>query len=74
MDGIYDKDPKKFDDAYKFDQLSYDDALSLNLRVMDQSAIALAKDEGIPLYVCKMEDIDQIGTQDLQGTMVSVHS
>lgn len=39
---------------------------------MDQSAIALAKDEKLPLFVCRIEDIDQIGSPDIQGTYVYV--
>ena len=44
VDGVYDKDPKKFDDAVRYDHVSYDDALAKRLGVMDASAIALARD------------------------------
>lgn len=60
VDGIYDKDPKKNPDAIKYQQLDYQEALVKWLRVMDQSALALAKDENIPIFVCKIEDIDKI--------------
>lgn len=54
VDGVYDKDPKKFHDAIKLDELSYDDALKDHIRVMDDTAIALAKDNKLPIAVCNM--------------------
>ncbi len=54
VDGIYDKDPNKFDDAVLLDSLSYDRALHDNIRVMDDTAIALAKDNSLPIIVCNM--------------------
>lgn len=46
------------------------EVLTRDIRVMDQSAIALANDEGMPIYVCRIEDIDQIGSEDIVGTFV----
>ncbi len=54
VDGVYDKDPNKFSDAVKLDTLSYDDALKDNVKVMDDTSIALAKDNNIPIVVCNM--------------------
>jgi len=54
VDGVYDKDPAKYDDAVKLDSLSYDRALSEHIRVMDDTAIALAKENGLPIVVCNM--------------------
>ena len=54
VDGVYDKDPNKFSDAKKLDILSYDEALKDNIKVMDDTAIALAKDNSIPIIVCNM--------------------
>ena len=54
VDGVYDKDPNKFDDAIKLNSLSYDDALSDHIKVMDDTSIALAKDNGLPIIVCNM--------------------
>ena len=51
VDGVYDKDPKNNQDAKRFDQLSYQDVLSRDLRVMDTSAIALARDNKVPILV-----------------------
>ncbi len=54
VDGVYDKDPNKFSDAVKLDALSYDEALNDHIRVMDDTAIALAKENGLPILVCNM--------------------
>jgi uridylate kinase len=70
VDGIYDKDPKKHTDAVRHDSLHMYEVLSKDIRVMDQSAIAMAKDEEMPIYVCRIEDIDQITTEDIIGTFV----
>ena len=56
VDGVYDKDPHKFDDAVKLDEISYDKALSDHIKVMDDTAIALAKDNKMPIAVCNMFD------------------
>ncbi|KIM02806.1 MAG: uridylate kinase [Sulfurovum sp. AS07-7] len=54
VDGVYDKDPNKFDDAIKLDEISYDEALSDHIKVMDDTAIALAKENSLPIIVCNM--------------------
>jgi len=54
VDGVYDKDPNKFDDAKKLDVISYDDALTEHIKVMDDTSIALAKDNQLPIVVCDM--------------------
>ena len=54
VDGVYDKDPAKFDDAVKLDQISYDEALKDHIKVMDDTAIALAKDNNLPIIVANM--------------------
>jgi len=54
VDGVYDKDPKKFEDAKKLDEISYDKALSEHIKVMDDTAIALAKENNLPIIVCNM--------------------
>ena len=51
VDGVYDKDPKDNQDAKRFNELSYQDVLSRDLRVMDTSAIALARDNKVPILV-----------------------
>ncbi len=54
VDGVYDKDPNKYDDAVKLPILSYDQALHDHIKVMDDTSIALAKDNKLPIVVCDM--------------------
>ncbi|AXX86602.1 MULTISPECIES: UMP kinase [Malaciobacter] len=56
VDGIYDKDPMKYDDAVKLDTISYDRALEDHIKVMDDTAIALAKDNKLPIVVANMSE------------------
>ena len=51
VDGVYDKDPVKNADAVRFDKITYSDVLAKRLAVMDASAIALARDNGLPIIV-----------------------
>ncbi len=70
VDWVYTKDPKKHDDALRYDILSLEEALHKNLRVMDQAAIALANDEDMPIFICRIEDVHLIGTEELVWTYV----
>ena len=54
VNGVYDKDPNKYDDAVKLDELTYDEALKDHIKVMDDTSIALAKDNSLPIVVCNM--------------------
>jgi len=54
VNGVYDKDPNKFNDAKFLNSLSYDEAMQDNIKVMDDTAIALAKDNALPIVVCNM--------------------
>ncbi|GAB6053489.1 UMP kinase [Magnetospira thiophila] len=54
VDGVYDADPKKVPDAKRYDRLTYQQVLSDNLRVMDQTAVALARENHIPMLVCSV--------------------
>ena len=56
VDGIYDKDPMKDSDAIKFDKISYNEVLSKNLRVLDSSAVSLARDNNIPIIVFSIKE------------------
>lgn len=49
VDGFYDKDPKKFADAKKFDEINYIDVLNKGLEVMDSTAISLCMDNKLPI-------------------------
>ncbi|MBR3371761.1 MAG: UMP kinase [Rhodobacteraceae bacterium] len=56
VDGVYDKDPKKHSDAKRFDTISFDDVLIKHLQVMDASAIALARDNHLPIIVFSLDE------------------
>ncbi len=56
VDGVYDKDPNKFEDAKKYDTLSFDEILSHDLKVMDGTAASLCRDNSIPILVFNLDD------------------
>jgi uridylate kinase len=56
VDGVYDKDPVKYDDATRYDTISYDDVLAQHLGVMDASAIALARENDMPIIVFSLDE------------------
>ena len=56
VDGVYNKDPMKYDDAVKLDTITYDQALEDHIKVMDDTAIALAKDNKLPIVVANMNE------------------
>jgi uridylate kinase len=56
VDGVYDRDPMKYPDAKKLEVLSYDRALEDHIKVMDDTAIALAKDNKLPIVVANMNE------------------
>lgn len=51
VDGVYDKDPKKHEDAVKFDRVTFGEAIANNLRIMDQTAFALCQENKLPVIV-----------------------
>lgn len=59
VDGVYDKDPKKYADATRFESLTYEETIRRNLQVMDTTAFALARDSDLPLRIF---DMDEPGT------------
>jgi uridylate kinase len=56
VDGVYDADPKKKSDAKRYDTVSYDTVLAKNLKVMDASAVALCRDNKIPIVVFSIRE------------------
>jgi len=54
VDGIYDKDPKKYPDAKLLKEITYEEALKEHIKVMDDTAIALARENKLPIVVCNM--------------------
>lgn len=56
VDGVYDKDPNKFSDAKKYDELSFMEVLQKGLQVMDSTASSLCKDNDIPIIVFGLDE------------------
>jgi len=56
VNGIYDKDPKKYDDAVKFEKISFHEVLTRNLRVIDSAAVSLARENDIPIVVFSINE------------------
>ena len=56
VDGVYDSDPKKNPNAKRFETVSYDRVLADNLKVMDASAVALCRDNDIPIVVFSIRE------------------
>lgn len=73
VDGVYDSDPNKFENAIKYDKISFAEVLSKNLSVMDLTAAAMCKDNNIPLLVFNLNKpqniIDAVKGKQI-GTLV----
>jgi uridylate kinase len=73
VDGVYDKDPRKHPDAVRYDTVSHDDVLRLNLGVMDSTAAALCRDNKISVAVFSIDDpanILRLALGEKVGTIV----
>jgi uridylate kinase len=73
VDGIYDKDPMKHDDAVKWDELTYIDVLSKRLEVMDSTAISLCMDNKLPILTFNLRtrgNILRAAKGDKIGTLI----
>ncbi len=55
VDGVFDRDPQKFDDAVRYDRLNYLQVLDKGLKVLDSTAVSLSMDNKIPIVVFNME-------------------
>jgi len=74
VDGVYDADPQKNPSARKYDVLSYSTVLADNLGVMDATAIALCRENGLPLHVYDMTEkgaLAAVARQESVGTLVN---
>ena len=69
VDGVYTADPEKDPTAVKYDELSFDEAISKRLKVMDQTAYALCADGGMPIIVFDMNQSGNL-TRLLRGEKV----
>ena len=74
VDGVYDKDPVSNADAKRFDNITYDEVLAQHLKVMDASAIALARDNNLPIIVFSLDEPGGFrGILAGKGTFTTVH-
>lgn len=60
VDGVYEKDPKKFPNAKRYEKISYNEIIQKNLTIMDPTAFTLARDTNIPIVVFKLAEDDSI--------------
>ncbi len=74
VDGTYDKDPKKHDDAVKYDEVSYMEVLQKSLKVMDSTAISLCMDNDLPIITFRLltpGNITRVLRGEKIGTLIS---
>lgn len=75
VDGVYSDDPKKNPKAERFSTITFDDVLARNLRIMDPAAIALARDNGIPVVVFSIREAGNVAkVLNGAGTFTTVKS
>jgi len=72
VDGVYDKDPKKYPDAVRYDRLTHLDALNLGLKVMDATAISLCMENHLPIVVFDLSEPGNVARVVL-GEAVGTH-
>jgi len=73
VDGVYTSDPNENEDARKYQSLKYDDVVRNNIQVMDQSALLLARDHGLPVHVfdfLKPNSMERICKGENPGTLI----
>src|ERR1700691_3995289 len=73
VDGVYDKDPLKSTDGVRFSEISYSDVLSRDLRVMDASAVAMCRDNRLPIVVFNLNvygNIMRMAMGESIGTLI----
>lgn len=73
VDGVYDKDPKKFEDAKKYDELTFSRVLAEKLAVMDSTAATMCRDNNLPILVFDImhpENIAKAVAGEPIGTLV----
>lgn len=72
VDGIYDKDPEKYPDAVRYEHITYKETLDKELKVMDATAITLARENKMPIIVCNIlgGNIKKVVCGENTGTIV----
>ena len=74
VDGIYTADPEKDPKATKFDKITYDEIIRRGLKVMDQTATIMCKENGMPIYVFNMDvvgNLEKVINGEAIGTLVT---
>lgn len=74
VDGVYDRDPEKDENAIRFDRLTYTRVLQDELRVMDAAGISLARDNNLPVFVFNMKkagNIARAAAGEDMGTLIT---
>ena len=73
VDGVYSSDPRTDPSARRYDTLSYQDVLERNLRIMDASAVALCRDNNLPIVVFNVQEdgnIQRAAQGEPVGTLI----
>jgi uridylate kinase len=60
VDGVYDKDPRKNQDAVKYDKITFEEAINKGLKVMDKTAFTLCQENELPIIVFDMNGVDNL--------------
>jgi uridylate kinase len=75
VDGVYTSDPEKDVDAEKYETLTFDEALQKNLRILDQTAFAMCKENGLPVIVFNMNEkgnLKKLISGEKVGTLIKI--
>jgi len=73
VDGVYDKDPNKYDDAIMYDKVSFDEAIKKELKVLDMAAMKICQSSNIPIIVININKLDMLScvlNGDDTGTII----
>ena len=60
VDGVYDKDPTVYSDAVKYDEITFNEVLQKDLKVMDKEAFIICKENNIPIIVMNVNDLEKL--------------
>jgi uridylate kinase len=74
VDGVYDKDPHRHDDAQRYDKLTYDQVIDQRLQVMDLTAVTLCAEQGLPMFVFDISEASHLVSMvagDQPGTWIT---
>ncbi len=74
VDGVYDKDPEKYEDAVKYEEISFDNAIDQGLKIMDKTAFTLCQENELPILVFDMNqkgNFAKVLENPKLGTLVS---